>query len=196
VEALSTAGQVELRDAGPRDLEAIVALSLACRRSAIAWAGADWSPGALIAERMIWWDRLRDPLTWVAVATAGPTRVGAIALTRAGSGSTGPASAHVGYLAGPIVDPEWWHEGVGTRLVEEAEAMAAGLGFARAELFVELGNGRGRGFLERLGWRREDEGPRRSPMALALYARDFHGGSGPAITHAGRRDVALHDLTP
>jgi GNAT superfamily N-acetyltransferase len=174
VEALSTAAEVEVREAGARDLDALVALSLAVRRTAIAWAGADWSPTALIAERMIWWDRLRDPQTWTAVATAGPTRVGAIALTRAGRGSSsGLRGAPVAYLAGPLVDPEWWHEGLGSRLVEKAESVAAALGFARAELFVEMGNGRGRHFLERHGWRRQDEGARRSPMALALYAREM-----------------------
>ena len=170
MEAPPPPGEVELRPAAPRDLDAIVALSLACRRTAVAWAGADWSPAALVAERMIWSDRLRDPLTWVAVATAGPSRVGAIALTTAGSRDAA-GGAHVGYLAGPLVDPAWWHEGVGTLLVEGAAAEAAERGFARTELFVELGNGRGRGFLERHGWERQEVGPRRSPMTLVLYAR-------------------------
>jgi GNAT superfamily N-acetyltransferase len=155
-----------------RDLDAIIGLSLACQRTAIAWAGTDWVPEAPVAERMVWQDRLHDPSTWVAVAAAGPSRVGAVALTRAGGGSPrGAGGAHVAYLAGPIVDPEWWHEGIGSLLVDAAAEVAAASGFGRAELFVELGNARGRGFLERHGWERQEVGPRPSPMTLVLYSR-------------------------
>ena len=82
----------------------------------------------------------------------------------------------VAYLRGPVVDPEWWGEGIGTALLEESLAVLARLRFARAEMAIPAGNRRARRFLERRGWQFEQPS-RRSPMAIVLCGRDLDGDS-------------------
>lgn len=160
---------VAVRAAGPRDLDALVALSLACARSRQEWAGADWSAPALVAERRLWWDRLSDSRSWVAAADAGPTRVGCVAVW------TRPHHAQRAYMVGPLVDPEWWGEGIGTALYKQAMSVLGSRGYRRAELAVEAGNGPAREFLERRGWEQAESLPARSAMAVLTYARELAG---------------------
>jgi GNAT superfamily N-acetyltransferase len=168
--------QVEIRAAGARDLEAIVSLAVTCARSHHGWAGSDWSPPAVVAENRLWWARLRDERTFVAVAQSGATMVGAVsAWPAAAEHLRGVRTPQVAYVAGPFVDPEWWGEGIGAALHNELLAVLARLHYLRAELAVEAGNRRARRFLERNGWQRLEGGPRRSAMALLTYARAIAG---------------------
>lgn len=162
---------IDVRIAGPGDLSALVALSLAAARSDRGWAGGEWTPPDPVMARQLWWDRLRDPGAWVGVALSGLTRVGAAAAWPAPTlhGRT----PKLAYLSGPVVDPEWWGEGVGTALVEVALNALAARRFARAEIAIPAGNRRGRSFLEQRGWERAEPPRRRSPMAIVLYARDI-----------------------
>ena len=164
----SSEDSAAVRVATPRDLDALVALSLTCARTQRSWAAADWSPPDVVGERRLWWERLRDGRTWVGVAEAGPTRVGCVSLWPARHGGSEP---HLGYMAGPLVDPEWWGEGVGSRLHDEALAVLSRLRYRHTEVAVEAGNGRARRFLEDRGWERTDSQPTRSPMELLTYAR-------------------------
>jgi GNAT superfamily N-acetyltransferase len=160
---------IQVRAAAGGDLDALVAVSLACARSQIAWAGGDWLPPAAVAERRLWWERLRDQRAWVGVAESAFTCVGCIsawpAPTARGSGT------RLAYLAGPLVDPDWWGEGIGSALLDESLVVLAGLRFARAELAVQAGNRRARRFLETRGFALVERGLGRSAMAIVFYAR-------------------------
>jgi GNAT superfamily N-acetyltransferase len=158
---------VAVRAGEPRDLDAIVALSLACARSRKSWVGPDWASASLSTERRLWWYRLSDGQTWVAVAEAGPTRVGCVTLW------TGPRDAQRAYLIGPLVDPEWWGEGIGSALHEETLSVLQKRGYRRAELAVEAGNRPGRDFLEHRGWKLRESLPARSAMAVLTYGREL-----------------------
>ena len=158
--------QFDVRTAEPGDLDALVAVALAGARSDVAWAGRDWVPPDSVTARRLWWDRLRDERTWVGMAVSGFTCVGCSTLWPA------PAAAgELAYLVGPIVDPEWWGEGLGHGLLDESVAVADRRGFSRIEVAVQAGNRRGRRFLERAGWE-ETEPPRpQNPTAIVVYAR-------------------------
>ena len=160
---------MSLRQAGREDLDGLVSVAMACARTGRSWAGPDWVPPVLITERRLWWERLRDDYTWVAVAKAGITTVGAVAVWRARE--TGEAAHRVAYLSGPYVDPDWWGEGVGRALREEAMSVVRQMRCTSAELVVEAGNGRARRFLKANGWRALESGPKRSQTALVLYGR-------------------------
>jgi GNAT superfamily N-acetyltransferase len=156
---------IEIRPARPRDLDALVALSLAVARARKDWAGINWSPSAVAAERRLWWNRLKDDHAWVGVAVAGVSRVGCTAVWA----SRGGSDPRLAYLVGPLVDPDWWGEGIGTTLYDTALDALAGRGFRRVEMAVEAGNRPARDFLERRGWERAELLPARSPMALVAY---------------------------
>ena len=155
---------VDIRTAEPGDLDALMSLSLAAARSDLGWAGDDWMPPDPVTARQLWWDRLRDPNAWVGVAVAGFTRVGCAA--------TWPArNRGLAYLAGPLVDPEWWGEGIGGALLDASLTILTQLDFARAEIAIPAGNQRGRRFLERRGWTEAGQPGPRNPMALIVYTR-------------------------
>jgi RimJ/RimL family protein N-acetyltransferase len=165
-------GEIEIRGGELCDLDALVSIMLACKRSQRPWARANWSPPVAAVERRLWQARLCDPRTQVAVATTGATRVGCISLWPARTETRRDRGVpYLAYLSGPFVDPEWWGEGIGTDLHEEALAVMTRSGYRRGELLVEAGNRRGRRFLERNGWHRVDEPLRRTPLALVSYAR-------------------------
>jgi GNAT superfamily N-acetyltransferase len=163
-----------VRAAEPEDLAALVAVALDTARSDLSWAGRAWIAPDPVLVRQLWWDRLCDGRAWVGLAASGFTCVGAAAAWPAPTlqGRT----PKLAYVAGPLVDPEWWGEGIGRALLEECVTVLAELKFARAELAIPAGNLRGRRFLERYGW--EPEPPaRRSPMALVMYGRPLGGNT-------------------
>jgi GNAT superfamily N-acetyltransferase len=166
---LGVQAPIQVRAAAGGDLDALVAVSLACARSQITWAGGDWLPPAAVAERRLWWERLRDQHAWVGVAVSAFTCVGCISSWPAPSGRGG--AGRLAYLAGPLVDPDWWGEGIGSALLDETVDVLAGRGFVRAQLPVQAGNRRARRFLERRGWALADREPGRSAMALLFYGR-------------------------
>jgi GNAT superfamily N-acetyltransferase len=167
---LGVQAPIQIRTAVAGDLDGLVAMSLACARSQIAWAGADWLPPAAVAERRLWWERLRDERAWVGVVVSAFTCVGCTSAWPA-PGVRGRRGG-LAYLAGPLVDPDWWGEGIGSTLLDESIAVLARLGFVRAELAVQAGNRRARRFLENRGWGLAEQGPGRSPMAMVFYGRD------------------------
>jgi GNAT superfamily N-acetyltransferase len=163
--------EIEVRAAETGDLDALVAVSLAGARSDLAWAGRDWVPPDSGTARRLWWERLRDERTWVGVAVAGFTRVGcATAWPAPTAVGQGPKLA---YLVGPIVDPEWWGEGIGGALLAEALAVLERLRFARVEVGVQAGNRRGRSFLRHAGWEETERLKPRNPTAIVVYGRDL-----------------------
>jgi GNAT superfamily N-acetyltransferase len=162
----SSRALLEVRAAEPRDLGALVALSLACARNRRNWAGEHWTPPAIVAEGWLWSHRLSDRRSWVSVVDAGPTQVGCASFW---PGRRGPRRMQLAYVAGPLVDPEWWAEGIGSALHEAMRSTLVKRGYRRAEVLVEAGNRDGRAFLERRGWARTDSGGARSAMALLTY---------------------------
>jgi len=164
---------IDVRPAEPEELAALAAVALAAARSDLGWAGQDWISPDPVLVRQLWWDRLRDERSFVIAAFSAFTCVGAVA------GWPAPTlqgrAPKVAYLAGPIVDPEWWGEGIGGALLEETLGVLERLRFARVEVGIPAGNRRGRRFLEGSGWQGEQP-QRRSPMAIVLYALDLGGG--------------------
>jgi RimJ/RimL family protein N-acetyltransferase len=168
--ATEAAGQAKVRPAARRDLDALVSISLACHRARRPWAGRAWPAPAAVAERTLWWERLRDAGTWVGVAEAGLTMIGCASFWPAREGD----DPRLAYFAGPLVDPEWWGEGIGAALHRAAVGALELRGFRHVEQVVEAGDRRTRGFLEHEGWRRLDDDPQRSTMTLLRYARTVH----------------------
>jgi RimJ/RimL family protein N-acetyltransferase len=160
--------RVSIRGADERDLDALVSIWIACVRSRLAWTRETW-PAPAAAARRLWWEQLHDERVWVAVADSGLTRVGCVTFRPGGS------DPRLAYLAGPLVDPEWWGEGIGSALHSEALTVMAAKGYQRAELLVEAGDRRARAFLEHQGWRRLDEFEQRSAMTLLHYGLDLSG---------------------
>ena len=150
-----------------------MAVSLAGARSDLRWAGPDWMPPDHVTARELWWARLRDPRTWVGVAVSGFTCVGCA--TAWPAPTMRGRAPRLAYVVGPIVDPEWWGEGIGSALVEEGLGVLARRRFARAEVAIPAGNRRGRRFLERRGWHHPKSQAERSSMAIVLYGRDLGG---------------------
>ena len=146
-----------------------MALALSCARARRGWARSAWFPPSLVAERKLWWERLHDARTWCAVALAGPSVVGCVCAWPARA--RGSSDVYAAYVSGPLVDPEWWSAGVGSRLHDELLAALERLGYGRAEAVIEAGDRRARRFLERRGWEPAEEGRPRSPMVLRTYAR-------------------------
>ncbi len=78
------------------------------------------------------------------------------------------------------VDPEAWGRGVGSALLQEAEARLTTRGFAQAVLWVVAGNTRARRFYQARGWtpdgtdRREDIGGR--PVDECRYTKALGSG--------------------
>jgi GNAT superfamily N-acetyltransferase len=165
---------IEIRAAEPGDLSALVALSLAAARSDRGWAGGDWMPPDGVTARQLWWARLRDQGAWVGVAVSGFTRMGCAAAWPAPT--LQGRAPKLAYVTGPVVDPEWWGEGIGGALLAEGLEALATRQFARAENAIPAGNRRGRAFFERHGWHQVEQPPRRSPMAIVVYARELDGG--------------------
>jgi RimJ/RimL family protein N-acetyltransferase len=167
------AGQAELeiRAAAAYDLEGIVALALACGRARHAWARGSWFPPSLVAERKLWWERLHDAQTWSAVAISGSSVVGSVCAWPARRPPD--AGGYRAYVAGPLVDPEWWGAGVGGALHSELLAALGQLGYPRAEAATEAGDRRSRRFLERHGWEPSEEGRPRSPMVVTTYTLEL-----------------------
>ncbi|HEX4213788.1 MAG TPA: GNAT family N-acetyltransferase [Candidatus Dormibacteraeota bacterium] len=75
-----------------------------------------------------------------------------VAFAAVGPGGDPPG---VGKLYAINVDPDEQGHGVGRTLLEAAEQVLAGLGFAEAVLWVLPANERARRFYERAGWRAE-----------------------------------------
>jgi len=151
-----------------------VAVALAGARSDLSWAGQDWVSPDPVLLRQLWWDRLCNERSWVGAAFSAFTCVGCAAAWPAPT--LQGRAPKVAYLSGPIVDPEWWGEGIGTAVLDESLGVLARLQFARAEVAIPAGNRRGRRFLEHRGWLAEPPS-RRSPMAFVLYGRDLNGGT-------------------
>jgi GNAT superfamily N-acetyltransferase len=78
-------------------------------------------------------------------------------------------------VVGPLVDPEWWGQGIGSALYAETMSVLGRRGYRRAELAVEAGNRPAREFLERRGWAHEESLPARTAMAVLTYVRELGG---------------------
>ena len=84
----------------------------------------------------------------VLVAEAGGRVVGWIHVAETVTLESGPSAE----IAGLVVDEETRGSGVGARLVAEAEAWAAGAGFARMRVRSNVKRNRARRFYERAGF--------------------------------------------
>jgi GNAT superfamily N-acetyltransferase len=142
--------RIDFRDATVRDGAALAALSVASWRAAY----AHMLPEAYLAtlDVVAWEERLRarlaDAAQFTIVACAGRRRLGFV--------SAGPMRDEPPALGGEVyaiyVDPAQYGHGVGSALLEAAEARLGGSGFSRASLWVFTRNVKARRFYEQRGW--------------------------------------------
>ena len=122
---------VVVREGGPADLAAVIAIENAC-------FGDPWSPAALLGELLA--DELRLPL----VAERDGATVGFLMGWRVAD------QLHVLNIA---ADPRCRRQGVGTALLRDAARRGLAAGLVEATLEVRRGNVAGRAFYRRLGFR-------------------------------------------
>lgn len=110
-------------------------------------------------EQILGADAAQTAGTWTTVALAGEEIVG----FAGGGPSRDEDTAGEGELYAVYVAPEHWSQGVGSRLMDDAEQRLSRGGHAHATLWVLEDNARGRHFYERCGWRADGT---RKPIEL------------------------------
>ena len=130
---------VNVRDAGPHDVETLYALQRAGSVAAFADIfPPDRYPFPDDAVRSRWREAVADPEVRVLLAEQEGRAVGMVAFSR-------------GRLNALYTLPEEWGSGIGSRLHDEAVEALRTLG-DEARLWVLEQNHRARGFYERRGW--------------------------------------------
>jgi GNAT superfamily N-acetyltransferase len=125
------------------------------------FAPLGWEPPDMFAGRDRTTELVRDPSTWLLMASDGEVCAGHVgffpARARTASGGEGawrqrppiPGLAHLWQL---FVRPAWWGAGVAPALHDAALAEMQARGFARARLLTPSLHARARRFYERRGW--------------------------------------------
>jgi GNAT superfamily N-acetyltransferase len=149
----------------PDDAEIILADLRTGFDSYVSFAGSDWTPPDMSAERERIVQVLQGETTWGLVAEIDGRAVGHVGFFAGRERSPGegasrskrpliPGLAHLWQL---FVLPDWWGRGVAATLHDGAvEAMGA-QGYEHARLFTPSLHARARRFYEKRGWRTVQE---------------------------------------
>jgi GNAT superfamily N-acetyltransferase len=172
---------VELRRAGPDDLDAILATVRIGFETFAAFAPPGWAPPTPADERARTAERLRDPESWVTLARAGGEPVGHVGFIparerRVGDAppadpSSSPPVTGLAHLWQLFVLPRWWGTGVAGTLHEVAVDEMRAQGYEGARLFTPSQHMRARRFYERRGWAL---GEQRLDPHLGLELAEYH----------------------
>ncbi|MFZ3451979.1 GNAT family N-acetyltransferase [Arthrobacter sp. 7Tela_A1] len=180
---------ITIRQAAAQDSEPLAELHVAAWRAAYRGIMSDdYLDGMDVARVADGWRRnlgTPNPGTTYLVAAVAGRPVGFAAFGPA----PGEDDAGTGELRAINVHPGWWGRGAGSALFTEAERRLAGLGCARAFLWVARENRRAHLFYERHGWTNDGgvlEDTRFSPPVFEVrYSRDF-----PAAAPSERQQKA------
>ncbi len=171
---------VELRRAGPEDLDVILATVRIGFETFVEFAPPGWAPPAPVDERARTAERLRDPEAWVTLARAEGEPVGHVGFIPARERRVGdappadpnssPPVAGLAHLWQLFVLPRWWGTGVAGTLHEVAVDEMRDQGYERARLFTPSQHMRARRFYERRGW---TLGEQRLDLSLGLELAEY-----------------------
>jgi GNAT superfamily N-acetyltransferase len=175
---------MEFREGLSSDADSLADVLAAAFDTYLEWTGSDWHPQIDVDERER--ERLRrrlgQPDVWCRLAESDGVPVGYVVLT-AGWTREEPREpieglAHIWHI---FVLPGWWGSGVAGRLLGDAMAEAARLGYRDARLWTPRDNGRARAFYRREGWRESGAERYAADVDLALveYRLTLPGLSSP-----------------
>jgi GNAT superfamily N-acetyltransferase len=134
------------------DAEAVAALILACDRTYLDWAPAEWEPPAEDEElgRCRRW--LQEPGSWSLGIFDAQNELIGLAMARQATFEGDPIDG-MGHLRALFVRPDRWRQGIATTLLKEAEEEMVrrdyGLGMLRTPVGAPA-----RDFYEARGWAR------------------------------------------
>jgi ribosomal protein S18 acetylase RimI-like enzyme len=152
---------IQLRDAGPADLDAVATLFLDCWR--VSYAGVLPEPVIAVFDehsaRALWRRALETPPAGSVGIVAESTTRGVLGIVRMGTDPDEPSAGHVFSL---YVDPAAQGLGVGGRLLDEATRRLRVGGKTQATLWVFEANVQARAFYRHRGWQ-PDGGERVEP---------------------------------
>lgn len=136
---------MNVRLAGPADVTMAARLHLATALAAYAEIFPPAAPKPTVEDMAQRWKVIvTEGIGWIAVM--GDEPVGVAGLIPEPDGSR---------LSAVYVTPEHWGEGIGSALVDRAEATAAERGWTPLRLWVLEANTRARSWYETRGWNRE-----------------------------------------
>lgn len=159
---------IEIRVAGPDDVDAVHAFVLAGISAYTDWA-PDWRPVEPTPDQM---ERIRpnfsNPDAWILIAQEGDELVGVISIAAATGAAAAPPPPGTIYLWQMFVAPRWQGRGLAGALHDLATAEARRRGFRRMVLWAAEGAAQARRFYEREGWRPTGERNPDSNFGLPL----------------------------
>lgn len=152
---------IQLREAGPADLDAVATLFLACWR--VSYAAVLPDPVIAVFDeasaRALWRRALETPPAGSVGIVAESTTSGVLGIIRMGCDPDEPSAGHVFSL---YVDPAAQGLGVGGRLLDEATKRLRSAGRTQGTLWVFAANLAARSFYGHHGWE-PDGGERVEP---------------------------------
>lgn len=170
---------IDIRRAGPEDVEGIVSLIVTCDESYVVWAPDGWQPPDGGRERVRWNVRLSEDshVAEVAVERSGRV-VGVVTWTRsfAVPDELAEPGRRLAHVSGLFVHPERWRQGIAAELLDRAELAMRARGFGLAELWTPE-DAPARSFYEARGWRRDGRREWFEELALPIvgYAKTLAG---------------------
>ena len=154
---------IDVRRAGPADVDTVIAFVRAGIEEYRAWAPPDWSPPEFPPERRAGLDaHFAGDEAWILLALEAGELVGVVSLApHTGADPTPPPEGTI-YLWQMFVTPRLQGSGLAAPLLDLVVAQARTRGFRRMTLWAAEGAAQARRFYEKEGWtltgkRRDDE---------------------------------------
>ncbi len=151
---------LELRELGLEDLDAVIQLVHRCDCTYLDWAPSDWRPPDLDWYRERWEERLPHPEVWARGAFDQRGAVVGFVAFRAE-----PDRSRVAHVNAVFVEPRRWRQGIARSLLSLAEEEMRAGGYRFARLWTPE-HAPACLFYERVGWRPEGQRDWFEPLGL------------------------------
>jgi len=151
---------LELRELGLEDLDAVIQLVHRCDCTYLDWAPSDWRPPDLDWYRERWEERLPHPEVWARGAFDQRGAVVGFVAFRAE-----PDRSRVAHVNAVFVEPRRWRQGIARSLLSLAEEEMRARGYRFARLWTPE-HAPACLFYERVGWRPEGQRDWFEPLGL------------------------------
>jgi len=151
---------LELRELGLEDLDAVIQLVHRCDCTYLDWAPSDWRPPDLDWYRERWQERLPHPEVWTRGAFDQRGAVVGFVAFRAE-----PDRSRVAHVNAVFVEPRRWRQGIARSLLSLAEEEMRARGYRFARLWTPE-HAPACLFYERVGWRPEGQRDWFEPLGL------------------------------